>query len=133
MIQNIINKIKEKKKIMILLIFIMGAFLLIILKLNNPEKVNFFPPCIFYKITGIKCAGCGLTRATHYLLNMQIKKAFLFNPLLFIYLIFALLYIFIYSILKKNNKKMQKINMYFLYFILFFTIIFMIIRNFINI
>lgn len=47
----------------------------------NPETARFFPPCPFTYITGLLCPGCGTQRAAHYLLHLQIGKAFSLNPL----------------------------------------------------
>jgi hypothetical protein len=50
----------------------------------NPEKTEFFPPCLFHKLTGFKCPGCGTQRAIHSILHLEIKQAFRYNPALFI-------------------------------------------------
>lgn len=38
------------------------------------------PGCLFCKWTGLECPGCGMTRATHALLEGRIIEAFAFNP-----------------------------------------------------
>lgn len=40
-------------------------------------------PCIFHKITGFKCPGCGITRGIMALLYGDIKQAYSYNPYLF--------------------------------------------------
>lgn len=45
--------------------------------------------CPFLVATGIPCAGCGLTRATIYLLKGQVRRAALINPSIFPVLAFA--------------------------------------------
>ncbi len=55
------------------LIFICGAVFLYIVKQG--------PPCIFYKLTGLYCPGCGSGRATVALLHGDIVKAFGHNML----------------------------------------------------
>lgn len=42
-----------------------------------------FPPCIFLRITGWYCPGCGTVRAVRALLRGQVLTAFRWNPLLF--------------------------------------------------
>lgn len=37
--------------------------------------------CMFHEITGLHCAGCGLTRATHAVFEGRFVDAFRFNPL----------------------------------------------------
>ena len=48
-----------------ILFLIVGIVMIFFLKNINPEKTDLFPPCIIYKLTGLKCAGCGMTRAVH--------------------------------------------------------------------
>ncbi len=43
-------------------------------------------PCLWKTIFGIRCPGCGLTTAFIYLLNLDFKKAFETNFLIFIIL-----------------------------------------------
>ena len=40
-------------------------------------------PCIFYKMTGFLCPGCGVTRMCISLLQFQFKEAFGYHPVLF--------------------------------------------------
>ena len=42
------------------------------------------PPCLFYEITGLYCAGCGTGRALLAILRGELYAAFRFQPLLFI-------------------------------------------------
>lgn len=56
----------------------------IIYFLFSPEESQFFPKCVFHTLTGWDCPGCGSQRAAHHLLHLEIKKAFLSNPLLMI-------------------------------------------------
>jgi hypothetical protein len=47
----------------------------------NPAVEGPFPPCPFYWLTGLQCAGCGVLRATHQLLHGNIAAAWALNPL----------------------------------------------------
>lgn len=40
--------------------------------------------CLFYKVFGIPCAGCGMTRAFIAALHLDFQSAFKFHPLVFI-------------------------------------------------
>ena len=40
------------------------------------------PQCTLRRLTGLDCAGCGMTRATHELLHLRIAEAVSYNPLL---------------------------------------------------
>ena len=44
----------------------------------------WLPPCIFYKLTGLYCPGCGTGRALRALLEADVVTAFRMNPLGFI-------------------------------------------------
>ncbi len=134
MSEKVIKILKKYRYLIIFFTISIVIVALIILKYNNPEKTNIFPPCLVYKFTGIKCAGCGMTRAVHYLLNFEIKKAFVFNPLLFVYIIYFLYLALKYIILKKSGKRINQ-NYYImsLYIILIVTVLFMIFRNILNI
>lgn len=37
--------------------------------------------CVFQEVTGLHCAGCGMTRATHAVLEGRLLDAVRFNPL----------------------------------------------------
>ena len=76
------NKKKRNSIIFISILAIRACIGAIIVKKYNPEEHSFFIPCIFYKLTGIKCAGCGMTRAIHNLLNGRIKEAIWYNLML---------------------------------------------------
>lgn len=47
----------------------------------NPSKTSFYPLCVFHRMTGLQCPGCGGLRATHHLLHGDVLTAFRFNPL----------------------------------------------------
>lgn len=51
------------------------------------------PPCMFYKLTGLLCAGCGSGRFMLALLHLDLYAAFRYNPLLFISFPFLSYYI----------------------------------------
>lgn len=61
--------------------------------LFSPEESAYFPQCLFHKLTGFDCPGCGSQRAIHLLLHLQLKEAFFSNPLLILaipYIIFGI-------------------------------------------
>lgn len=124
----------RKKRNSIILITITGViaiFGIILVKNYNPEEESFFIPCIFNKLTGLKCAGCGMTRAMHHLVNGRIKKAIWYN-LMIVPGVFVLLYSsyrYMRYIIKSEpivNKTLEYVLKSFLVII----IIFMISRNF---
>ena len=66
-------------------LFLAGA---ILLYYNyDPSHYNGkFPVCPSRGIFNIYCPGCGSQRAIHHLLHLNIKQAFLYNPLMVILL-----------------------------------------------
>ena len=48
---------------------------------RNPEEPGFFPPCLFYTLTGLYCPGCGILRGLHQLLHGNLVGALGYNPL----------------------------------------------------
>ena len=47
---------------------------------RNPEEPGYYPPCVFYALTGLHCPGCGTLRAVHQLLHGNLITAFGYNP-----------------------------------------------------
>jgi hypothetical protein len=54
---------------------------LILLARHHPGDLTYAPRCAFYAVTGLRCPGCGLMRATHHLLQGEVGRAFHLNPL----------------------------------------------------
>lgn len=48
----------------------------------NPAVHGFFPQCLFHRLTGWNCPGCGATRAAHALLHARFAEACHDNALL---------------------------------------------------
>lgn len=42
----------------------------------DPLESRFMPQCMFYKVTGVKCIGCGSQRMAHALLHGDFAGAF---------------------------------------------------------
>lgn len=65
-------------------------------------------PCIFHKVTGLFCPGCGITRMFISLFKLNIYQAFRYNSLVFILLILSILYILVdclkYRMVKTHIK-----------------------------
>ncbi len=55
----------------LLIVFVLFSF--------NPANTAWFPKCIFFKVTGWQCAGCGMQRASHALLHGQWLTALHYN------------------------------------------------------
>lgn len=54
---------------------------LALLFLFDPARHAFYPVCLFKRMTGYDCPGCGGLRALHHLLRGDLWQAFRLNPL----------------------------------------------------
>jgi hypothetical protein len=46
-----------------------------------PDHSAFYPRCLFFRLTGLQCPGCGGLRAAHHLLHGDWAEAWRLNPL----------------------------------------------------
>lgn len=81
----------QPKKRGLLAVLIVGGLAGVgLLFVFNPAQSGIFPPCLFHKITGFYCPGCGSLRALHHLLHGRFVDAWRHNPLMLISLPFVL-------------------------------------------
>ena len=109
--------------LLIITIIIVGTKLITIIKYRCP--INY----LFH----IKCTGCGRTRMLLSIMNLDIIKAFEYNPAMFIVFILAILdsiYISYYYI---KNDKVKLPGKKTLLIILILLILYMPLRNILNI
>lgn len=107
-----------------------GAITIIIIALINVLIVitgNF--KCPWNESLHIYCAGCGGTRMFYAILRLEFYQAFRYNPLLFIFLILAILYSIYLIICKLIKIKYYKLTTNHLIIIAITLIAFMILRN----
>jgi hypothetical protein len=69
--------------------------LLLLLAYIAVSRVFFSATCPFYRVLGIPCAGCGMSRAAYFALTGQFARAFYLNPLIFVIVLFAI-YCFVF-------------------------------------
>ena len=93
----------------------------------NPNEYHFLP-CIFYKITGKYCFGCGGQRAFHALLHGNFTEAFRDNLLIFSVLPIVGIKLFNEVLEKKYLEKYFQ-NKFSMVFFLAILLLFMVIRN----
>jgi len=108
------------------------TLVLIVLFFYDPAThKNFYPPCMFYKLTGLFCPGCGFLRAFHQLLHFNLIRALDYNCLSVF-----LLPLIIIELLNEIVFRIQKRKIYqlfipqkFIFVLLILIILFFILRN----
>jgi len=63
----------------------MAVGALIVCYFFDPEKTYLSLPCLFNKMTGILCPGCGITRGIHHLVHGKLLYSMQCNALLFFF------------------------------------------------
>ena len=111
---------KYKKEIGIITLAIIGLSVFVYFK--DPFKGPILP-CIFNKITGFYCPGCGMTRAVNSIFNFKFYQAFRFNALIFIMPIMLAIYCLL------SYKKKSKIAKHILIIMLIIAIGYGVLRN----
>jgi len=53
----------------------------VVLFFFDPSRWGFYPVCMFHKLTGLSCPGCGGLRALHQLVHGHVAAALHFNAL----------------------------------------------------
>lgn len=72
-----------------------GVAILLFYYVFDPMKYTWVPQCIFHKLTGLQCMGCGSQRMLHALLHGDIKGAWEANAFILIMLPFLVFLIFV--------------------------------------
>ncbi len=73
-----------KKRLLRLFLIVGGGALAGILYLVFCRLTGFGLPCMFHKVTGLLCPGCGLTRSIVALSRLDIARALSYHPLVFL-------------------------------------------------
>ena len=99
------------------------------------KYTGIYVPCIIHEITGYKCPGCGITHLVFALLHLDFHKAFICNPLVFIYMPFIIVY-FIYLdylyVYDKKDKILKRIPNVIWIILIIITLAYGVIRNIIG-
>ncbi len=103
----------------------------ILLYFFDANHIPLFP-CLFHKITGFYCPGCGISRSILALLHFQFYQAFRYNMLGFLFFPFLLFY-FQYQLIcwgfEKQDKLTSKISKQWLFVTIILVILYGILRN----
>ncbi len=101
------------------------------LRYFNPETAGFFPVCPLFKVTGLACPGCGLTRGMHAFLHGDFLTALDYNLLLpAVLLVAGVLLVTLFSIFARGrgvNFKFFTPKLIYGFFI--FALVFSVVRN----
>ena len=73
--ETVLEETKLKLFAITLLLMCIGFFIF----RYSPADSGLYPPCLFQKITGLYCPGCGTARALHALLHGRISTAISYN------------------------------------------------------
>ena len=93
----------------------------------DPTRRMITPPCPYLTLTGLACPGCGLIRATHFLLHGDVSQAFAYNPWAFVTAPALLLFAVLPSITDATRAVRARTTL--AWTMLFFTLAFWIWRN----
>ena len=88
-------------------------------------------PCIFRKITGFLCPGCGITRAILAAVRLDFAKAFAYNQFTFIVLP-VLAYIIVkndYVFVRYGNRKLSRFDNILIFICIAGAVMFAVLRN----
>ncbi len=94
-----------KRRIINIVIVLITCIFLFGLYFYLNYKYGFGIPCVFHKITGYYCPGCGITRLLFSLVKLDFYEAFKYNQLVFILLPFFIFLVIYKGYLYLTNKK----------------------------
>lgn len=98
----------EKKSVLShknLFIFLAIGALFAFYYLFDPLQTVFMPQCVFHKVTGLQCMGCGSQRMVHAILHGDLQAAFQANAFIFC----CIPFLFFMLILELNRKRWSRI------------------------
>lgn len=72
---------KRRDFVYSLLFIIVGIVVWVLYELGV-TPTEWLPPCMFYRLTGFSCPGCGCTRAVEALLEGNIMSSVRYNPVI---------------------------------------------------
>ena len=108
---------------------LLAAVALAVLFLVDPAEWKIFPPCLFHKLTGWQCPGCGATRAVHALLHGRLAAAFRDNALLVLSLPVLAAYVWVRAMRRRQGRPSARLSPTWLWVALGVGLVFMVWRN----
>jgi hypothetical protein len=88
-------------------------------------------PCVFHKVTGLYCPGCGVSRMSVSLLHLEFYKAFRYNPGVMVILPFLFIYFIEWSTkyIRGESLELSKKQKVFFEIIAVLLVVYGILRN----
>lgn len=88
-------------------------------------------PCVFRKVTGYKCPGCGITHMCMALMNFRFVDAYNSHPMLFVQLPFLLLIALrnLITYVKSGVSRVNRVETIVIYVCIALLLIFTVYRN----
>lgn len=124
------NKCKRVKIVIVSILFIILLAYVIKYILST---FSISVPCLFHKLTGLYCPGCGMTRAVYSFMELDFKNGFRNNFLLVLLIPVAVYYLIKYIYYFINGKVVNNgafINQKVVAVLLVIAILFGFLRNF---
>lgn len=108
---KMVKLMKEKYRKLIINELIIILLIILIYFIANTKLINLVPNCVINDKFNILCPSCGATRCILNIFKLEFITAFLYNPLIFILII----YFFIFNLVYIYNTITDKKLFYFLY------------------
>ena len=114
---------KKKTFIILACILLVYAFVAI--------HFHAYIPCLFHKVTGLYCPGCGITRMIVSMFKGEFYQAFRYNMVMFVLFPFFIFFIvdYLFSVIRKKDALFRKIPSIILYILIGILILFAVLRN----
>ena len=112
-------------------IFVLALVGSLFLYYHSPEE-KMWLVCVFYKLSGYYCPGCGSGRACYSILHGRLRQAFRYNPLLCILLPWFALYVVVCAVqwlLHGRETISRRIPVWATYILFLIIILYGILRN----
>lgn len=96
----------------------------------DPNRHGFYPVCLFHKLTGLNCPGCGTTRALYALLHGHLRLA-LHDNALFVFMLAGIVIWWARFLFRKMRNQPATLNAAPKYLWMFLTVavVFGVLRN----
>ncbi len=125
---NVTSITKRRTVIILLIAFAVFYFVF------DPMEWSFMPQCVFHRVTGLQCVGCGSQRMLHALLHGDLAGAFRANAFVLLSLPAIALLTWVETQRKQRPELYKKVySTTLIVIVAILLIVWMIIRNLIGI